>query len=90
MPVLGKSGQCLQRTETNSEGSVSGSAMVFLVYVCADLFRVLANACAWEVWPVSSMYRNKLRGIGKWLCYGFSSTCLLCYGFPGTYLCLSI
>ena len=60
--------------------------MVFLVHVCADLFSVLAHACAWEVWPVSSMYSYKLRGIGKWLCYGFPSTFLLCYGFPGTCL----
>ena len=28
------------------------SAMVFLVQVCADLFRVLAHACAWEVFNV--------------------------------------
>ena len=45
--LLGKSGQCLQCTETNWEGSVSGSAMVFLVHVCADLFRVLAHASAY-------------------------------------------
>ena len=61
--------------------------MVFLVQVCADLFRVLAHASAWDVILVSSMYSNKLRGIGQWLCYGFPSTCLLCYGFPGTCLC---
>ena len=63
------------------------SAMVFLVQVCADLFRVLAHACAWEVRPVSSTYRNKLRGIGQWLYYGFPSICLLCYGFLSTCLC---
>ena len=50
------------------------SAMVFLVHVCADLFRVLAHACACEVILVSSMYINKLKGIGQWLCYGFPST----------------
>ena len=50
-----KSGQCLQRTETNQEGSVSVSAMVFPVHICADLFRVLAHACAWEIRPMSSM-----------------------------------
>ena len=48
--------------------------MVFLVHVCADLFRVSAQACAWEVILVSSMYRKKLRGMGLWLCYGFPST----------------
>ena len=49
--------------------------MVFLVHVCADLFTVLAHACAWEVILVSSMYRNKLRGMGLWG-YGFPNTCL--------------
>ena len=39
-----------------------------LVHVCADLFRVLAHASAWEVMSVSSMFRNKLREIGQWLC----------------------
>ena len=39
--------------------------MVFLVHVLADLFGVLAHACALEVRPVSSMYRNKLREIGS-------------------------
>ena len=78
------------KIQKQTERSVSGSAMGFLVHVCADLFRVLAHVCAWEVWPVSSMYRNKLRGIGKWLCYTLPSTCLLCYGFPGTCLCRSI
>ena len=47
--------------------------MVFLVQVCADLFRVLAHASAWDVILVSSMYSNKLRGISQWLCDGFSS-----------------
>ena len=37
--------------------------MVFLEHVCADLFRVLAHACAWELILVSSMYRKKL---GPW------------------------
>ena len=131
MPVLGKSCQCLQYSETNWEGSVHGSALVFLVHVyanlftvlahacawevrpvssmfknswegsvsgspmvvlvhvCADLFRVLAHASAWEVMPVSSMFKNKLRGINQWLYYGFPSTCLLCYGFLSTCLCWS-
>ena len=61
--MLGMSSQCLQCTETNSEGSVSSSAVVFPEHVRADLFRVLAHASAWEVRPVSSMYRNKLTGI---------------------------
>ena len=44
--------------------------MVFLVHVSADLFRVLAHACACEV-----------RGISQWLCYCFLSSCLdLCLG----------
>ena len=65
MAVLGMTNLCRQYTETNCEGLVSGSAMVFLEHVCADVFTVLAHACAWEVRPVSSTYRNKLRGIGK-------------------------
>ena len=33
--------------------------MVFLVHICAYLFRVLAHASAGEVMPVSLMFRNK-------------------------------
>ena len=77
MPVLGKSHLCLQCTERNWEGSVSGSAMVFLIHVCADRFTILADTSAYKVRPVSSMFRNKLTGIGL----------SLCYGFPSTYLC---
>ena len=49
--------------------------MVFLVHECADIFRVLAHGSALEVSPVSLIFKNKLRGIGQWLCYGYISTC---------------
>ena len=45
--------------------------MVLLVHVCTNLFRVLAHACASEVRPMSSMYRNQHKGINQWLCLIF-------------------
>ena len=43
--MLGMSHLGLQCTERNWEGWNSGSTMVFLVHVCADLFRELVHAC---------------------------------------------
>ena len=60
MPVLGKSEQYLQRTK-----SAIGQWLYFefLVHVCADLFRALAHACAWEVRTVSSKYQRSNRKV---------------------------
>ena len=54
MPVLGKSEQCLQRTKEVPCAYI----LIFLVHVCADLFRALAHACASEVRTVSSKYKR--------------------------------
>ena len=33
--------------------------LVFLVHVCADLYKALALACAWEVSRVTSKFKSK-------------------------------
>ena len=71
MPVLGKSVQILQSTKSRI---YFWFILVFLVHVCADLYRVLAHACAWKVSIVTSKYEIK-------------DLFLVYFGFPCTCVC---